>query len=124
MSETYECVCIVCHRKFQSRREYARLCSGRCKSELGNLRRQGIEALDRDIGDDLLDDYWDALRDLPLAQVQARAAVCIRTAKYFPKPRELREIAGGVKQRLLRMAMDARRRAGWPDGRGMVDVRP
>lgn len=44
MSETYECVCIVCHRKFQSRREYARLCSGRCKSELGNLRRQGIEA--------------------------------------------------------------------------------
>lgn len=49
MSETYECVCIVFHRKFQSRREYARLCSGRCKSELGNLRRQGIEALDRGI---------------------------------------------------------------------------
>ena len=39
-------------------------------------------------------------------------------------PDEWREIAGGVKQRLLRMAMDARRRAGWPDGRGMVDVRP
>lgn len=49
MSETYECVCIVCHRKFQSRREYARLCSGRCKSEIGNLRRRGIEALDRGI---------------------------------------------------------------------------
>ena len=42
----------------------------------------------------------------------------------WPDHRVALEIAGGVKQRLLRMAMDARRRAGWPDGRGMVDVRP
>lgn len=164
------------------------------RTEFRGVIERLARVFDRDIGDDLLDDYWDALRDLPLAQVQARAAVCIRTAKYFPKPRELREnpdgerrtantsnpcaavddwtatlnrvltavvmgvcgvpdddlaalvaeknriaaqmreagttpdewreIAGGVKQRLLRMAMDARRRAGWPDGRGMVDVRP
>lgn len=150
------------------------------RTEFRGVIERLARVFDRDIGDDLLDDYWDALRDLPLAQVQARAAVCIRTAKYFPKPRELREnpdgerrtantsnpcaavddwtatlnrvltavvmgvcgvpdddlaalvaeknriaaqmreagttpdewreIAGGVKQRLLRMAMDARRR--------------
>lgn len=160
------------------------------RTEFRGVIERLARVFDRDIGDDLLDDYWDALRDLPLAQVQARAAVCIRTAKYFPKPRELREnpdgerrtantsnpcaavddwtatlnrvltavvmgvcgvpyddlaalvaeknriaaqmrdagtspeewreITGGVKQRLLRMATDARRRAGWPDGRGMV----
>jgi len=66
VSETYECVCIVCHRKFQSRREYARLCSGRCKSELGNLRRQGIAAL-----------VWaaQARADIPFADVAHTATL-------------------------------------------------
>ena len=148
---------------------------------------------DRAVTEDLLNDYWTACKDIPLGVLRARAEGHLRTAKFFPKPRELREnpdgerrvvdtrspdtgvddwtatlnrmllavlmachgvpdedlpslvaeknriakqmreagtqaaewsdIAPGVKQRLVGMVMASRKRANWPAGRGMIELR-
>lgn len=53
---------------------------------------------DRTVSDDLLTDYWDALRDLPLPVLRARAESCIRSSKFFPRPRDLRENPEGERR--------------------------
>lgn len=158
----------------------------------GVMERIG-RVFDRQVTDDLLTDYWDALRDMPLPQLRARADGYIRVGKFFPKPRDLREnpdgerravdtrspevpvdnwtatmnrilravlmgvcgvpddtmqvlvaeknriarqmreadttpeewadMAPGIRDRLLTIARDARTRAGWPERRGMVELR-
>lgn len=52
------------------------------------LERLG-RVFSRQITEELLDDYWIALRDLPLAAFQRRATWCTQHGKYFPRPREL-----------------------------------
>jgi hypothetical protein len=44
----------------------------------------------RPLTDGLVQAYWDALQDLPLAQVEAFAKSHERHGKFFPKPHELR----------------------------------
>lgn len=64
--------------------------------------RKVIEKLgrvyDRQISDDLLADYWDALRDIPLPQLRARVEGYVRTGKFFPRPRDLRENPDGERK--------------------------
>lgn len=45
----------------------------------------------RQVTEELLDDYWLALRHLPLSVLQHRALWCVQHSKYFPRPRELVE---------------------------------
>jgi hypothetical protein len=56
------------------------------------------KVFDRTLDADTLDAYWEALRDLPLEALRARAETCIRVAKFFPKPRELRENPEGERR--------------------------
>ena len=39
--------------------------------------------------------YFEALRDLPIAEVLTGCQVCLRTLRYFPKPVEVREAVVG-----------------------------
>jgi hypothetical protein len=65
-----------------------------CRSVMERLGR----VFDRPIGDDLLTDYWDALRDVPLPVLRERAARQMREAKFFPKPRDLRTNPDGERR--------------------------
>lgn len=50
------------------------------------------ETFDTPVSDIRAETYFDALHDLPLAALQASARVYVRTAKFFPKPVELRQL--------------------------------
>jgi hypothetical protein len=53
----------------------------------------------REAGDAFINAYWDALRDVPLAEVQANVKRIIATATKdtpFPKPRDLRDRAPAI----------------------------
>lgn len=53
------------------------------------MHKLGI-TFERIVDASLLEIYWDALRDIPLREIQDCAAEHIRTGKFFPKPRDLR----------------------------------
>lgn len=61
------------------------------------IERMG-RVYDRPVTNELLTDYWDALRDMPLPQLKARASGYLKTGKYFPKPRDLRENPEGERR--------------------------
>lgn len=44
----------------------------------------------KDLDDDGVALYWEALKDLPLATVDRRIGECIKRCKFFPKPSEIR----------------------------------
>lgn len=56
--------------------------------------KQAMERLSAVFGktltDDLLQTYWQAMRDLPLSTIEAGAQRAARYGKFFPKPVELR----------------------------------
>lgn len=43
----------------------------------------------------LTEAYWQALRDLPIEAVETAARRAMGECRFFPKPAELRELAGG-----------------------------
>lgn len=59
--------------------------------EFQGVLRQLSSVFPREIDDGLIETYWRALKDVPLLVLRARAEACIRSGKFFPKPRELRE---------------------------------
>lgn len=46
-----------------------------------------------DATEPLLEAYWGALADLPIHDVERASTTALRTAKFFPRPAELRETA-------------------------------
>lgn len=74
--------------------------------------------------------YFDALSDLPVEAVLAAARQAIRTARFFPRPVELREAVDGQVEDRAEAAWTAVlrlvRRYGWPgvDGRGAPPAFP
>lgn len=59
----------------------------------------------KDPTESLFDSYWSALRDLPLTAYQVATARALRESKFFPKPAELRNLAGfGEARRKLNAA--------------------
>jgi hypothetical protein len=52
------------------------------------------EVLGESLSKHRLNGYFEALRDLDLETVEVAIATAIRTARFFPKPVELRELAG------------------------------
>ena len=44
----------------------------------------------KELDDDAVKLYWDALKDLPLSTVERRIGECIKRCKFFPKPSEIR----------------------------------
>lgn len=53
------------------------------------------ETFNEPVSDIRAEAYFDALRDVPLAQVAVAVRLAIRTCRYFPKPVELREMVTG-----------------------------
>ena len=49
------------------------------------------EVYGREISKPLASLYWDALKDLPIEEVQVSAKLWIKNGKRFPRPAELRE---------------------------------
>ncbi len=62
------------------------------------VMRKLAGVFDRAINAELMEAYWDALRDMPLATLRRRADAHIRTGKFFPKPSELRENPDGERR--------------------------
>ena len=48
--------------------------------------------LDKQLSPELFEGYWIALQDLAFAGVQAAMAELMRSARFFPKPIEIREL--------------------------------
>jgi len=59
------------------------------------------------LNDALLEAYWEALTDYELEFLEPAAAYLIRTAKWFPKPSELREAASQYRVEARRKALPA-----------------
>jgi len=47
-----------------------------------------------------VDAYWVALEDLPIEQVEAACRHAMRSLRWFPKPAEMRPVAGGGAARI------------------------
>lgn len=52
------------------------------------------EAFRRDVTEALVEGYWLALRDLPIAAVERGAEMCLRECQFMPAPVEIRERSG------------------------------
>lgn len=57
---------------------------------LRQLLERLAEVYGKALTDTLVASYWDALRDLPLAQVEELAKGHVKCGKFFPKPVDLR----------------------------------
>jgi hypothetical protein len=53
-------------------------------------------AFDKEATDDVMETYWGALKDLPLADVKFAAETALKTLEWWPKPAQLRKLAGDV----------------------------
>jgi len=53
-------------------------------------------AFDKEATEDLLEVYWQALQDLPLADVKRGATEALRRSEWMPKPAHLRKYSGDV----------------------------
>lgn len=54
------------------------------------------ETYRRDLTAGLVEGYWLALRDLPLAAVERGAEMCLRECQFMPAPVEIRERSGAA----------------------------
>lgn len=75
-------------------------------------------AFDREASDVLYDAYWLGLGDLSIEQIQRSVATAIRELDHFPKPVELRKLAGAY------VDGDSRAMSAWSDVQRAIGLGP